>query len=130
MSTSARRRISAVMVAAGLLGGAFAQPTAASAATTCYGGAVNWTYNGGTKDIGPYRASPRCRDINLKTNGGQVVACVVFIDHTNNCNTHPEPDIFGATWAEVATDVIDGTRFVVRVFEYGGNTSESGKLAF
>ncbi|MEV1286520.1 hypothetical protein [Micromonospora sp. NPDC049679] len=123
----------ALALAGGLLGGAVAQPVAASAAPTCYGEADNWTYNGGIKEIGPYTASTRCNDINLRTNGNYIVACVVFVDHTNLCNRDNSYQNVGPAWAAIATDVRNGTRFKVRLRSYdvsGELNATGGKVAY
>lgn len=127
--TMARLAVGAVAMVGTLLGGALAQPSPASAAVTCYGGAVNWTYSGGTKELGPYTASSRCIDINLKTNSNYVVACVVFIDRTNLCNRNDTMQVVGPQWTAIATDVLNGTRFKVRLKSYGLDAS-GGKLAY
>jgi hypothetical protein len=134
MSRSVPRLVAGALAAAGtLLGTALAAPAPASAAVSCYGGAVNWSYRGGGQEIGPYTASSRCVDINLRTTGNYVVACVVFIDHTTECNRGGTYQVVGPEWTEIATDVRNGTRFKVRLRPYdpGGDLNATGgKVAY
>jgi hypothetical protein len=93
---------------------AVAVPAAASA-TTCYGGAITKHYGDGAF-FGPYAASSRCTDINLRLTAGTsdwVDACVVFIDHTSQCNRWTR--VPKGPWRTIATDVLDGTHFEVIV---------------
>ncbi|MEU4088647.1 hypothetical protein ACFXAW_13375 [Streptomyces sp. NPDC059445] len=116
---------SALVTVAALLG-AGAAPAAAqssAAATSCYGGAktLNYRYQAGPRDYGPFTTSSRCGDINMRlTTDDQsfLYACVVFIDHTDKCNHDNTYSLHGTPWATVATDVKDGTRFVLRVGPY------------
>ncbi|MFD9395272.1 hypothetical protein ACFWBB_32435 [Streptomyces sp. NPDC060000] len=115
---------SALFTAAALLGvgvaPASAQPSAA--AVSCYGGAKTLTYHYQTaaKEYGTYTTSSRCGDINMRltTDTGYLDACVVFIDHTTKCNNGDAYTTHGTEWATVATDVKDGTHFVLRVHAY------------
>jgi hypothetical protein len=86
-----------------------------ASATTCYGGAVTKQYGDGAY-FGPYTASSRCTDINLRLIAGTsdyVNACVVFIDHTSQCNRWTK--VPKGPWRTIATDVLDGTHFEVLV---------------
>ena len=123
------RKFGAASLALGLgvLGVVVAQPTAASAATSCYGGAKSWQLTDYAATIGPYTTTSRCGDINLKVDQGNARACVIFIDHTSACNSLK--DTFPGEWVVVADDVRDGTRFKVRVV-YLEYPERSGKVAF
>lgn len=107
-------RAPAALVATAALVAATAMVAPAHAsATSCYGGAVTKHYGDGAF-FGPYTASSRCTDVNMRLTAGtsaEVYACVVFIDHTRDCNrwtTVPK-----GSWRTIATDVLDGTRFEV-----------------
>ncbi|EWM12284.1 hypothetical protein [Kutzneria sp. 744] len=94
---------------------AVATPTVAAATTTCYGGAITKHYGDGAF-FGPYSASSRCTDVNLRLTAGTsdyVNACVVFIDHTSQCNRWTR--VPNGSWHTIATDVLDGTHFEVLV---------------
>lgn len=103
---------------------AVARPAASAAATSCYGGAKSLTYrySAAAVEFGTYTTSSRCSDINIKLNttasGVYLDACVVFVDHTSLCNHGNTYSTFGPQWATVATDVKDGTHFVLRVHAY------------
>ncbi|MET8135082.1 MULTISPECIES: hypothetical protein [unclassified Streptomyces] len=118
---------SALFTAAALLGvgvaPASAQPSAA--AVSCYGGAKTLTYHYSTAAVeyGTYTTSSRCGDINIRLSantpdGAYLDACVVFVDHTDKCNNGNAYTTHGTEWATVATDVKDGTHFVLRVRPY------------
>ncbi|MBW8796418.1 MAG: hypothetical protein JF597_23325 [Streptomyces sp.] len=127
-----RTLASALCTAAALLGvgvaPASAQTSAAStataAATSCYGGAKTLTYHyqAAAKEYGTYTTSSRCNDINLRLitdePGVYLDACVVFVDHTSKCNNGDAYTTHGTEWGTVATDVKDGTHFVLRVHAY------------
>ncbi|ELP68534.1 hypothetical protein ACKI1I_04055 [Streptomyces turgidiscabies] len=121
------RMLASALVTVAALLGAGAAPAAAqasAAATTCYGGAknLNYRYKGdGPREYGPFTTSSRCGDINMRlTTDDQsfLYACVVFVDHTTKCNHDNTYSLHGTPWATVATDVKDGTRFVLRVGPY------------
>lgn len=123
-----RKRVfaSALFTAAALLG-AGAVPAAAqssAAAVSCYGGARTLTYHyqAAAKEYGTYTTSSRCRDINMRlitdVPGVYLDACVVFVDHTTKCNNGDAYTTHGTEWGTVATDVKDGTHFVLRVHAY------------
>jgi hypothetical protein len=120
-----RALASALITVAALLG-AGAAPAAAqssAAATSCYGGAknLNYRYQAGPKEFGPFTTSSRCGDINMRLttdDGGFLYACVVFVDHTDKCNHDNKYSLHGTPWATVATEVKDGTSFVLRVGPY------------
>ncbi|MEU1752321.1 hypothetical protein ABZ436_06650 [Micromonospora matsumotoense] len=87
-----------------------------ASAATCYGGAVRSYFQAGGwgGDAGPYKASARCKDINVKNSSAfGTEACVVFIDRTNSCNylTYLPAK---SDWITVATNVRDGANFKVR----------------
>ncbi|WP_330291287.1 hypothetical protein [Streptomyces sp. NBC_00576] len=121
------RALASALVTVAALLGAGAAPAAAqasAAATSCYGGAknLNYRYKGdGPREYGPFTTSSRCGDINMRlTTDDQsfLYACVVFVDHTDKCNHDNTYSLHGTPWATVATDVKDGTRFVLRVGPY------------
>ncbi|MER6219116.1 hypothetical protein ACWDFR_19800 [Streptomyces sp. 900105755] len=127
--TRNRTLASALCTAAALLGlgavPASAQtPVASAAATSCYGGAKTLTYHyqSAAKEYGTYTTSSRCNDINLRLitdePGVYLDACVVFVDHTTKCNNDDAYTTHGTEWGTVATDVKDGTHFVLRVHAY------------
>ncbi|MET7453490.1 hypothetical protein ABZT03_16680 [Streptomyces sp. NPDC005574] len=107
----ARASLVALFVTLGLAAPAPLSASAATAATSCYGGAVTVHY-GDVLDFGPYRTTSRCTDINMRMTGGDaeyVVACVKF-EKTGVCNHWTR---VGRSWTTIATDVLDGTRFTV-----------------
>jgi hypothetical protein len=63
--------------------------------------------------VGTYTTTSRCRDINVKTEWEYVEVCVVFIDHTDECNRWTR--LPTGKWTVVASDVRDGTRFELRI---------------
>ena len=92
---------------------ASASAATASAATSCYGGAVTVHY-GDALEFGPYWATARCDDINLRVIGGTadyVNACVKFAKY-GTCNRCTK---VGRSWTTIATDVLDGSKFTVPV---------------
>ncbi|MEV5846711.1 hypothetical protein AB0M32_32565 [Streptomyces sp. NPDC051985] len=110
----ARASLVALLVALGFTAPAPASAATAAnatAATSCYGGAVTVHY-GEVLDFGPYRTTSRCADINMRVVGGDaeyVVACVKF-EKTGVCNRWTK---VGWSWTTIATDVLDGTKFTV-----------------
>ncbi|OJF15065.1 hypothetical protein [Couchioplanes caeruleus] len=95
-------------------------PAAPAAAATCYGGQTSVTYTAGTakQSFGPFTASNRCNDVNVRVPSDNVVfACVVFVDHTEKCNRNDTFQGVGKDWVAVATDVRNGTRFKVRLVD-------------
>lgn len=132
MSHKTRRRLASVLSAllmASLVGAAPARAEPANnektqASTlnevgtlaTCYGGAIRTVFQvgGWGGDAGPFYASTRCRDINVRNDsvyGTQ--ACVIFVNKTSGCNYWTYlPAKSG--WFVVASNVIDGTKFKVR----------------
>ncbi|MET7854241.1 hypothetical protein ABZT48_40050 [Streptomyces avermitilis] len=117
---------SALVTAAALLGAGTAPASAQSsaAAVSCYGGAKTLTYHyqAAAKEYGTYTTSSRCNDINMRLitdePGVYLDACVVFVDHTTKCNNGDAYTTHGTEWGTVATDVKDGTDFVLRVHAY------------
>ncbi|WP_410810436.1 hypothetical protein [Micromonospora sp. 067-2] len=82
---------------------------------TCYGGAVRSFFQTGGYggQAGPFRASPRCRDINVRNASAYgTEACVIFVDKTDACNylTYLPAN---SGWITVATNVRDGVNFRV-----------------
>jgi lysozyme len=99
-------------VVAALTIAALFTPVQASAATSCYGGAVTAHY-GDAVDLGPYTTTSRCIDINLRLTAGTadyVEACVKFAK-TGKCNYWTR--VYRGAWKTIATDVLDGTKFTV-----------------
>ncbi|MFJ6084545.1 hypothetical protein ACIQI8_24390 [Streptomyces sp. NPDC092369] len=117
---------SALFTTAALLAAGAVPATAQSsaAAVSCYGGAKNLTYHyqAAAKEYGTYTTSSRCSDINMRlitdVPGVYLDACVVFTDHTTKCNNGDAYTTHGTEWGTVATDVKDGTHFVLRVHAY------------
>ncbi|MER5472964.1 hypothetical protein [Streptomyces sp. NPDC002685] len=118
---------SVLFTAAALLGVGVAPASAQSsaAAVSCYGGAKTLTYHyqEAAKEYGTFTTSSRCGDINMRllstdVPGAFLDACVVFVDHTTKCNHDNKYSTHGTPWATVATDVNDGTHFVLRVHAY------------
>lgn len=90
-----------------------------SVAVTCYGGAI-WQYTSVTPTNLPIRTTTtRCLDINMRKSTlvtWWAAACVIFVDHTPDCNYWTD---LSSSWRTVATDVLDNTRFrVVLVFDW------------
>ncbi|MGW0971047.1 hypothetical protein [Streptomyces sp. NPDC002516] len=123
-----RALASVLFTAAALLGVGVAPAsahTSAAAATSCYGGEKTLTYHYQTaaKEYGTYTTSSRCSDINIRLDSGTpdgwyLDACVVFVDHTTKCNNDDAYTTHGTEWGTVATDVKDGTHFVLRIHAY------------
>ncbi|MCX4908909.1 hypothetical protein [Streptomyces sp. NBC_00878] len=117
---------SALLTTAALLGVGVAPASAQSsaAAVSCYGGAKTLTYRYSTSPVsyGTYTTSSRCNDINMRLitdePGVFLYACAVFVDHTTKCNHDNTYSLHGTEWLTVATDVKDGTHFVLRVGPY------------
>lgn len=62
---------------------------------------------------GYYTTTSQCSDIQIKsTNGESFTACVIFLKYGNECNYFTE--VPAGSWTNIATAVLDGTRF--RVF--------------
>ncbi|MFI6658909.1 hypothetical protein ACIBL8_25630 [Streptomyces sp. NPDC050523] len=116
----------ALFTAAALLGAGVAPASAHSsaAAVSCYGGAkpLTYHYNPAAVEYGTYTTTSRCNDINIRLitdePGVYLDACVVFVDHTTKCNNGDAYTTHGTEWGTVATDVKDGTHFVLRVHAY------------
>lgn len=129
--------LATLVVAAGLFVGV-SRTGSAEAATSCYGGAVNENFNinnGFPKDYGPFYTTSRCNDINMRLTtdiaGVYLDACVVFVKYTNQCNHGGAYVTQGPPWGTVATDVKDGTKFVVRVRPYDADAQNVNfQLAF
>lgn len=110
-----RAVLAALAVTVGLTAFAVAGSNAPALAAACYDNAVTVAYDG----IGVYpensqhwTTSPRCNDINMRVAGGSVSACVIFIDHTQDCNHWTT---VGTGWVTIATNVKDYTNFQVGV---------------
>lgn len=105
----ARASLVALLVTLG-----FTVPAPASAATTatsCYGGAVTVHY-GEVRDFGPYVTTSRCTDINMRMTGGDADfgwACVQFTK-VGACNYWTK---IGRNWTTIATDVLNDSKFTV-----------------
>jgi hypothetical protein len=96
-------------------------------AVSCYGGAVNvsWVEYA---EFGEYITTSRCRDINMRTTNGKYAwACVVFVRHTRDCNYATR---VGPSWTTIATDVRDGTRFIVPALSEVKNDYVTAQIAF
>lgn len=93
-------------------------------AGTCYDSAKQLTYQYSTAavEFGAFTTTSLCKDINMKlaTNepGVYLKACVVFVDHTDQCNHNNTYTTVGPDWTTVATDVKDNTRFILRASAY------------
>ncbi|MGW3288152.1 hypothetical protein ACWDR3_26310 [Streptomyces sp. NPDC001002] len=117
---------STLFTTAALLAAAAVPATAqtSAAAVSCYGGAKTLTYHyqAAAKEYGVYTTSSRCNDINMRlitdVPGVFLDACVVFTDHTTKCNNGDAYTTHGTEWGTVATDVKDGTHFILRVHAY------------
>jgi hypothetical protein len=82
-------------------------------------------------DLGQYTTTTQCQDINMRsTSGTGFYACVIFIRHTSACNYRTFVPA-GGQWINIATTVLDGTVFNVRVFKGGQNfVIHSGVMDF
>ncbi|MEW2116394.1 hypothetical protein AB0945_14615 [Streptomyces sp. NPDC005474] len=118
--------VSALFTTAALLGAGVAPAAAqtSAAAVSCNDGAktLTYRYQAAAKEYGTFTTSSRCRDINMRLRSSDPAvlldACVVFVDHTSKCNNDDTYSTHGTEWATVATDVRDGTHFVLRVHAY------------
>jgi len=103
-----------------------------AAAATCLGSAI-WqytsvsptTFKNGSR--GSFTTTNRCLDINMRKSTAvtwRASACVIFVDHTPNCNYFTE---LSTSWKTIATNVADNTHFWVMVefdwFEASGTTA-------
>lgn len=116
-----RAALAALAVTVGVTAFTVVTSEAPATAATCYGGAKTVTYDGiglYPGGSGKYTTTSRCKDINLKVARGSVSACVIFIDHTQNCNRWTK---VGTGWVTIATAVKDGTHFRVGI---EGNDSQ------
>ncbi|MEW2165242.1 hypothetical protein AB0912_19955 [Streptomyces sp. NPDC007084] len=120
-----RPAAAALLALLGVLGPATAPASAAparAAATSCYGGAITVSTDDAL-EFGPYTASSRCKDINIRIVGGDagsVNACVKFVRY-GTCNYWTN---VGRSWKTIATDVLDGSRFTVPLgVDLEGNTA-------
>lgn len=126
-----RRRSKGIAVlsaaALSLVGSALvvADPAAAAqnkATGPCGGGspAVSpFSFPNGEGTVGPFRASTRCRDIQLRSTDphGDFYGCVIFDGRPDTCSqgrgfTHVPA---GGPWTVIAANVYDGTRFSLRI---------------
>ena len=137
--TRSRPFASALFAAAALLGAGVAPASAQSsaAAVSCYDGArpLTYHYQAAAKEYGTYTTTSRCNDINIRLitdePGVYLDACVVFVDHTTKCNNGDAYTTHGTEWGTVATDVKDGTHFVLRVHAYDTDAQNvSFKIAY
>lgn len=111
-----------------------------SAAATCYGGAVSFP----TRTMGAasdrylpsassyYTTTSRCTDINIKfanPEQGNVQVRVCWLS-TGACNSW-KTVLMDTAWKVVATDVLNGTRFRVQIYNYRDwDTTFGGQVAF
>jgi hypothetical protein len=127
----------ALLFAAAPATAALAQPSAtAPLAAGCRAAPYSATFSlffetADSSDLGPYTTTSQCSDINLKsTNSTGYTACVIFIRHTSSCNYITNIPA-GGQWVNIATDVLDGTRFTVRVFKGGADfVTHAGVMDF
>jgi lysozyme len=104
-------------------------PIQASAATSCHDGAVTAHY-GDALELGPYKTTSRCNDINLLLTDGTadyVDACVKFLK-TGKCNYWTR--VYRGVWRTIATDVLDNTKFTVPLGIPLEGDSATVKIAF
>ena len=104
----------------------------ASAATSCYGGAVSFAVQGSGVTIGPYYTTSRCHDINIRFTNltFNEPVCVIFVNHTNACNYWTIISPYDTSWHVIASDVLDGTKFDVYLYSGFTGVTLNGYLAF
>jgi hypothetical protein len=111
-----RAALAVLAVAVGVTAfSAVTSESTAVAATTCYGGAITIPYDGiglYPEGSGSYTTTSRCNDINMKVARGSVSACVIFVDHTRDCNYWTT---VRTSWVTIATNVRNGTHFQVGI---------------
>ncbi|MGW0501672.1 hypothetical protein [Micromonospora sp. NPDC003241] len=111
-----------------------------AAAASCYGGAVSFP----SQTLGPastrylpsssgyYTTSSRCQDINIKfanPESGNVQVRVCWVSH-GTCNSY-KTLLMDSAWKVIATDVLDGTRFRVQIYNYRDwSTTFGGQVAY
>ncbi|GGM51522.1 hypothetical protein GCM10011608_40570 [Micromonospora sonchi] len=112
----------------------------ATAAATCYGGAVSFPTQtlgvAGTRRLPSassyYTTSSRCQDINIKfanPEAGNVQVRVCWVSH-GTCNSW-KTVLMDTAWKVIATDVLDGTRFRVEIYNYRDwTTTFGGQVAY
>lgn len=123
-----------------------AAPSPAMAAATCYNhdGNVTGTYTRSdgldqrVPSSGNLLTTSYCNDINLYVDADTIspdypylMACVVFVRHTDQCSNGNIP--VGPGWNVIATDVKDGSAFIVKVRGFENDPDARGtkfKLAF
>jgi hypothetical protein len=108
----------------------------ASAATSCYGGAVSFSTTVWDTTLGPYYTTSRCNDINLRfSNLPHDVAVDVCWTNYNYCRStyYGYTTIYAGntSWHVIAFDVADGTKFTVKLISLSGNSfNAAGYIAF
>jgi hypothetical protein len=123
------------MITPATLAGASGTPavtTATSkAAPSCYGGAI-WQYTSVSPTyFGHYfTTTDRCADINMRKSTEvtwDVDACVIFVDHTADCNYWTN---ITSSWKTIATNVANGTRFQVMVTHWWPDATGTTAVQF
>jgi hypothetical protein len=127
MTVPTRRTIGVLLATALAAVFAFTPASPAAAATTCYGqtgvGSRYMRTDGLDQRVpasGHLTTTSLCRDINLYVDVDTIspdypylMACVVFINHSTACSNGNIP--VGPGWNVIATDVKDGSAFIVKV---------------
>lgn len=101
------------------------------AAPSCYGGAI-WQYTSVSPTyFGHYfTTTDRCADINMRKSTEvtwDVDACVIFVDHTADCNYWTN---ISTSWKTIATNVANGTRFQVMVTHWWPDATGTTAVQF
>jgi hypothetical protein len=68
---------------------------------------------------GEYTTTSQCSDIQIRTSVGDGWACVIFTQHTTECNYWS--GFAAGYWANVATNVKDGTKFRIEMIDINAN---------
>ncbi|MEU8152465.1 hypothetical protein AB0B94_02215 [Micromonospora sp. NPDC048986] len=133
-----RRLLSGIAFGAlGLAASMIVAPAPSSAAAaSCYGGAVGWKTGAfglsSQATFGPYYASSRCVDVNLRVTSAPEAdvysACVRFGSATASCNY--QTIVAGGSWRVIATNVKDGTKLYVSIFNGNGGSPVTGQVAY
>ncbi|GAA1755140.1 hypothetical protein [Luedemannella helvata] len=70
-------------------------------------------------DFGPYYATSQCADIQVQSipslgdAAHPLYACVIFVNYTSSCNYWTY--VPAGEWRNIATNVKDGTKFLIRL---------------
>lgn len=127
------KRLTAVAGGLVMAAGTLTLGTASTAAAaTCYGGAVNKTFNMGQDEaahtFGRYTTTSRCKDINLRFtewgNANPLFVRVCFHPSSGGttCNSWKEfTSKHVDDWRVIAEDVKDGTKYSIQM-DFGSNT--------